>query len=274
MTRKSIFEIERRKDIVAAYKSFLTDLKKTHVYTWTGFGSGTMRNYLDYCIRYWPYRHGASSISDYLENIFVFEDSEQEEDILYALELFVNLLRWGVPMEIDKRGKYDEKDDDVWRETNRLVDNLKSLLEQCCNMRIRELNVAKDDIPKYVLSKRDAEVDAAIESAPELSEFLLGYLDLRNQNDSQYKRNTLIQIANYLESKRKNFKNTEAASIADRYFEGMNKFGIRHNNDGEIPFKEDEQNEWYDKLFKMGLYLIMSEDVNEYAKEIKSLIHD
>ena len=57
------------------------------------------------------------------------------------------------------------------------LQNIAALLEKC-NWTVREKKM-KDYI-QYIITKRDAGVDAVLEQAPELSETLLEYLDLRN----------------------------------------------------------------------------------------------
>ncbi len=89
----SIFTIERRKNFPSAFAGFFEDLKTT-VHTSTGDSCG-MFEFLNRCMRYWPYRCGATGIDDYLRGIGVDITSPKEDrDLFFIMELLINLLHW------------------------------------------------------------------------------------------------------------------------------------------------------------------------------------
>ena len=50
----------------------------------------------------------------------------------------------------------------------------------------------------------------------------------------------------------------------------LNKFYIRHNNDGNIKFDSNaDYIKWYDRLFKMIIHLIRSKYILDVQKELK-----
>ena len=138
-----------------------------------------MIDYLNYCIRYWPYRCDAISIDDYLNGMIADKYTKQEQcKLLLALELYVNLLYWAPKQDYaddrDSNIGISFKKNDVEKEANRFLDNIRYMLEQCCNMYIRKKD--EDLCPKYFITKKSAIVDAAAISEPELSDILLSYL--------------------------------------------------------------------------------------------------
>ena len=161
---------------------------------------------------------------------------------------------------------------DLLKETKRLLENADYILEQCCNMKVR-LGDYKEGIeePRYCICKRDAEVDSAVESAPQLADSLLGYMDIRNKNDRTYKEKVLTEIYRYLEPKRKELRKGFIEAISEEFFAAMNKFDIRHNKGIQIKLHYTKRNALYDKIFRMALFVIQSEDVIKYKDEIKTL---
>lgn len=139
---KSIFEIERRKSFESGYERFIADLEETQ-FTDSLYEDYTMAEYLDYCIRYWPYRCGAICIKDYLTDINIDSSFiETDEQRFIILELYLNLLHWA-PYQDTKDSQRTalvslNKSNVITEESKRLIINLEYILEQCCNMRVRE----------------------------------------------------------------------------------------------------------------------------------------
>lgn len=118
---------------------------------------------------------------------------------MLILELLINLLYWA-PRQDYMDNKNSEfsisfKKNDVENEADRLIKNAEYMLEQCCNKRIREK--LGDPFSKYYITKRNASVDAAVVAVPELSDVLLGYYDIRNENDVEAKKSVLTAIYRY-----------------------------------------------------------------------------
>lgn len=270
--RTSIFTIERRKNFPEAFSKFFEDLQ-SQVITSTG-DSQKVFNYLNYCLRYWPHRCGATGIDDYLKGIGIdITKPVDDKDKLLILELLINLLHWAPKQDFnDDRNVefgFALKKNDVENETDRLIRNAEYLLEQCCNMIVREQE--DEEFPKYFITKRNAQVDAAIDAVPDLAEALLGYYDIRNADNRTYKEKTLIAIYGYLEPKRKKFSGASCSAICKEFFACMNSFGIRHKTKDQLKIHYTKRNAIYDKLFRMALYVLQSEEVNEFKDEMKAL---
>ena len=274
MSRESIFTIERRLDFIKAFADFLSDIDNSIVAISIG-DTTKVALYLEYCIRYWPYRCGATSIADYLKGIGIdISNPNPEKDALLMMELYINLLKWA-PKQYSKDIQSDElsfsfKKNDVEKESERLLDNANYILEQCCNMQVREV-VHDDGFPQYRIYKRDARVDAAVEAAPELSDVLLGYLDIRNADSREYKEAALTAIYGYMEPKRNEYRGMACKSICEEFFYCMNSFGIRHKTKAQVKIHYTKRNAVYDKLFKMALYVLQTPDVNQFKNEMKEL---
>ena len=267
----SIFKKERRKDFAASFAIFFADLDST-VNTTSGVQS--MFAYLNHCLRYWPYRCGATGIDDYLKSIGVdIKSPKEDQDLLYILELIINLLHWAPQQNRNDNNSilFDENDYRALKdECERLTANAEYLLEQCNNMQVREEDY-DEEFSKYYITKRNANVDAAVESVPELANVLLGYNDIRNQDDLGFKKNALTAIYNYLEPYRKNLKSLSCGSISEEFFASMNSFGIRHDTKSQVRIKSEKKRLVCDSLFKMSVYILQTRDVIEQASNLKIL---
>ena len=228
--RKTIFDLERRNDLVSDFRFTVIDLEKTMVTT-KSFGSLTLKQLLNDCIKTWPYRQGANSISSYASaKGFDIFDIDEETDILYNYELFLNLLHWAPNYDMHKTDPLSfDNCSTVREECERCIENIEYKLEMV-NMRAREITAEKT--PQYVISKRDVNVDTVIEAVPELSEALLSYLDVRNRNDEDAKKVILKTVADYLEQKRKDkcYQGTEYNRLCENLFAVFNNASIRHKN--------------------------------------------
>lgn len=270
--RTSIFTIERRKDFPAAFTKFFEDLQSV-VITSTG-DSYKMFEYLNRCLRYWPQRCGATGIDDYLKGIGVdITNPKEDKDLLLTLELLINLLYWAPKQDFNDDQNTDFsialKKNDVENETGRLIGNAEYLLEQCCNMTIREAE--DDEFPKYYITKRNSHVDGAVIAVPELSDVLLGYMDVRNADDIEYKKSALTTIYAYMEPRRKEYKALACSAVSEEFFTSMNSFGIRHNTKSQVRMQAKKKMAVCDKLFMLAVYVLQTVEVNEYKNELKAL---
>lgn len=273
--RKSIFQLERRLDLLEdfwdLYKSMDCYKLRSH-----GLDDKTLMVLLDEVIADWPYREGVSSIRSYLakKNINLEDNDEsafsREEKVLYSLELYINLLHW----VHESNAKNDVltinlSNITLEQELKPFIDNIEYILERC-NMRVREKPV-KGNFPQYIIIKRDVNVDAVIEEVPELSDVLLSYLDIRNKNDEQAKREILKQIADYLEPKRKDYKSTAYSSLCDSLFVVFNKCNIRHNDKNQIKLRKPQRMKLYDQTFTAAIHLMQMESVNVFKETVNQL---
>ncbi len=270
--RMSIFTIERRKDFPKSFANFFEDLQSL-VHTSTG-SNLKMFDYLNYCIRYWPYRCGATGIDDYLKGIGIdITNPRNDKDLYLILELLINLLHWAPIQDFNdnRNTEFDFaiKRNDVENETERFIENAEYLLEQCSNMTIREED--NENFTKYIITKRNAHVDAAVIAVPELSEILLGYLDIRNSEDLEYKKSALISIYGYMEPHRREYKSLTCSAVSEEFFTSMNSFGIRHNTKTQIRIQPKNIISVCDKLFMMAVYVLQTAEINVYKCELKEL---
>ena len=160
--RKTIFDLERRNDLATDFRWTVLDLNNTSVTT-KSLGSLSLKKLLNDCIRTWPYRQGANSIASYASALgFDIYEAEDETDILYNYELFLNLLHWAPTYDINRADMFSfNESSTVNEECTRCIENIEYKLEMV-NMRVR--TDATKGIPRYVISKRDAQVDAVIEA--------------------------------------------------------------------------------------------------------------
>lgn len=271
---KSIFTLERRKDFYQSFTEFLSDIANSIVGTSSG---NTMKValYLEHCIRFWPYRCGATGVKEYFAAMAIdMANPNPEKDALLMMELYINLLHWA-PRQDLQDSQRDEisfafKKNDVENESDRLIANAEYILEQCCNMRVREVD-GEYEFPQYRIYKRDALVDTTIEAVPELADILLGYLDVRNADDKEYKESALTKIYGFLEPRRKELKGLGCGPISEEFFTCMNTFGIRHKTKAQVKIHHTKRNVVYDKLFKMALYVLQTTEVNGFKDEMKAL---
>ncbi len=269
---ESIFTIERRKDFSVSFAGFFADLNSI-VVTSTGVNL-KVYEYLNYCIRYWPHRCGAIGIDDYLKGIGVdITDPKNDNDLLLTLELLINLLYWAPQQDNMDEGNtelsFGFKKNDVNNESERLIHNAEYILEQCCNMTVRREENAR--FPKFYITKRNTYVDAAVVAIPKLSDVLLGYYDVRNGDDLEYKISVLISLYGYMEPRRKEYKALACSSVSEEFFACMNTFGIRHNTQSQVRMQSKKKRRICDKLFLMAVYVLQATTVNDYKNELKAL---
>ena len=224
-------------------------------------------------MRYWPHRCGAVGIEDYMRAFNVdINNPQTDKDLLLIMELYVNLLHWAPKQDYidDKSPDFILlKKDEIDNESDRLIQNAEYILEQCCNMTIREED--DDAFPKYHITKRNVFVDAAVSSVPSLSDYLLGYFDVRNQDDLKYKKEALTAIYGYMEPKRKEYKGMSCSAIAEEFFACMNTIGIRHNTKSQIKLTTKKKKSVCDKMFMIAVYILQTQDVNTYKDELKQI---
>lgn len=272
MTRKSIFDLECRVDLGEEFKEILEDLQKSKITV--RLKTTTVFAAMDESIKDWPYRNGSYTISSYMNKRLYDSNFNQlfseDENVLYYLELYTNLLHW-IPKHYELMA--DPFDIHIGGPPMRLLlerflENISYVLEQC-NLRVREIETSV--FPKYVITKRDADVDTTIDIAPELSEVLLSYLDIRNMADEEFKKNAIKTIADYLEPKRHSFDGTGYRGLCDDVFYAFNGLSIRHNNDTQVKLKKADRMKLYDALFRMSLHLIQKERMDEYRGFIQGI---
>ena len=271
--RKSIFELERRTDLVDDLESLLNDFNDTKVRDSNGLFY-TVEEYLDSCIVDWPYRQGATSINSFLESHGIDESGEDITTTLLIFETYINLLHFAPKHnELTPGAKIYDDEENITKTCCLYLENITYFLEQG-NYSVRTIQKNNNDYyNQYVIYKRDANVDAALECAPKLAETLLSYLDIRNSGNEEFKRTSLKVIADYLEPIRKvdKYKGTEYNKLCDTIFMVFNKCNIRHNNPEFKKIAKKERIKIYDATFKMSVHLLQFDDVQKYKNDIPKL---
>lgn len=266
--RKSIFELERRIALKDAFEGVLADMRGTYVPT----GSGVKRLLAAVVetIKTWPYRDGASSVSDFAKYHGFEYNGGTDNDLIYSFELLLNLMMWSAHCEKMCSVVYPAtKNTFLENEHQRCLDNIMYLLTQL-NLSVRE-KLMDGRFSQYIITKRDEDVDAVLEIVPELSELLLSYLDVRNQANVEAKKYILNQIAKFLEPKRSTYDGTNYSKLCDDLFYIFNNCGIRHNNDKQIELTVEQRMNIYDKTFKAAIHLLQKENIELFHQEVKSL---
>ena len=84
------------------------------------------------------------------------------------------------------------------------------------------------------IMKRSVRVDTTVIAVSQLGETLLGYDDIRNADDLDFKKFELTSIYNCMEPKRKEYKSMACCAVSEEFFAGMNSFGIRYNTKSQF----------------------------------------
>ncbi|CBK75289.1 hypothetical protein CIY_27140 [Butyrivibrio fibrisolvens 16/4] len=266
----SIFSLERQNDLRIEFNKIRNDLStKVRVDS----KQYTIEAYLDVCVKFWPYRCGAISVKDYLNDIGVdTNEITEKSDILLYLELIINLLYWAPIHEASGGSAFSHKmffgETDIEKESERIIKNIEYVLDECCNMVVQE-ECAETN--KYYIRMKNAQAEVVAATIPELEELVLSYLDMRKEDDVEYKKSILYALYSYMEPRRDEYKKLACSAISEEFFASMNKLGIRHNTKTQVKLNEDEQIEVYDKLYFLALYVLETVKVNGYKDELKDL---
>lgn len=264
---KSIFELERRFDFNKEFIR-LINLLDVRIYGNKNYRNQTFWAIADINFSEWRYRLTATNISQYFEDLDIdFNnisscDNTHKMYVLQFIDSYIVFLIYNFKIDycIDLERQ-------VYKPYLTVLKNIGHI--------ISKLNF-KRDIDKQngtvTYIKRDADTDSIlsiIENEDDLRLALLEYNDFRIENDINEKRIILKKLGDYLEPKRKEF-NSINKSLTDDIFYMLNKFYIRHNNDGNIKFDSNgDYIKWYDKLFKMIIHLIRSKYIFDVQKELK-----
>ncbi|RHR14286.1 hypothetical protein DW760_11550 [Coprobacillus sp. AM29-13] len=271
---KSIFELEKRTDIRKECLRMEEYLDRPQFIKIDGYsGKSTFWSMANSCFKFWPYRYTATSVYDFFDLIQLPMKVKEmnNTEYFYYLQFIFDFVMWISSYNDDVIFDIDPNEDlydlffDNEDEFDLITTNIKIIME-FSNYSIEKIN------DHYTFIKRDADTDSIlsiIENENDLRLALLEYNDFRIENDINEKRIILKKLGDYLEPKRKEF-NSINKSLTDDIFYMLNKFYIRHNNDGNIKFDSNtDYIKWYDKLFKMIIHLIRSKYILDVQKELK-----
>ena len=271
---KSIFELEKRTDIRKECLRMEEYLDRPQFIKIDGYsGKSTFWSMANSCFKFWPYRYTATSVYDFFDLIQLPMKVKEmnNTEYFYYLQFIFDFVMWISSYNDDVIFDIDPNEDlydlffDNEDEFDLITTNIKIIME-FSNYSIEKIN------DHYTFMKRDADTDSIlsiIENENDLRLALLEYNDFRIENDINEKRIILKKLGDYLEPKRKEF-NSINKTLTDDIFYMLNKFYIRHNNDGNIKFDSNtDYIKWYDKLFKMIIHLIRSKYILDVQKELK-----
>lgn len=260
--RNSIFDIEIRMDINKEFKKIYSYLHYGDKTTVTQ--SGHMYTFLkavdEYAFKHWPYRGTALNCIEYLDSIglpnYYFDGRRNinEVEFLYYLEFIYNIYMYSHEM-------IQIKDENVLA----IFNNIYIIVEKM-NYKF----IQKND--KYILVKRDADLDSIIELVDnDIALLLLEYNDFRIIDNLIRKKEILKSIDLYIEKNQSQFSKLDKDTYSSIGYI-MNKFGINHKIDDKYEnLSENDLLGWYDKCYKLCIHLIRKKEINEINEERKKL---
>ncbi len=268
---KSIFEIENRLNIPKEFSKFIevfhedtnAVLVREDYYTST---YTTFINAIENIVFLkWKYRDTFLDVDEYLEHIGIKGNSIDylklyidEETFLRYIEFIFNMI-----VLLD-----NEKSVTIQPLTEAAIENIPIILEKM------NYKIEKIDEEKYIITKRNADVDSVLTEVPEnIASILLEYNDFRIKDNIEEKKKILKKLDLYIE-KKINVKSFDRG-LDDSIGMVVNKMGVNHPIKEEPfkSFKETELIEWYDKCFLMMLHAIRTVDINKIKNERKELIN-
>lgn len=272
---KSIFDLENRLDINSEFERLVRELyedRNAALYAEDEYHQkeySTLMEAIDKMIFLkWKYRDTFIDVDEYLEYIGIdYErtliygaDPIDKTNFLYFLEFLANM--WVLIKKEDSI--------ELSQRAIAVMENIPKILEKM-NYKIEKVNEEK-----YIITKRNADVDSALTKVPEnIASLLLEYNDFRIQSDIEAKKKILKDIDLYIE-KHKEIKEQTDSELYNSIGMVVNKMGVNHPIKEE-PFKSFREKrliEWYDKCFLMMIHAIRTVEVNKIKKERKELLNN
>ena len=257
------------------YRLFLNDSHVDMAYAsmYIKFNLFTIFNNI---IETWKYRNSATNINEYFEDLGIqdFNNPLDDSQSILILLTITNLLDYSKHCLINIF--LSNPDDDPYDSepylsllTN-LYDNSTKIIRQNIDYALEQINYKISDYgeDRKIFTKRDEDVDSVLGIDIKLDQYLLGYLDIQNQDNIQFKKHALKTLADHLEPHKSEFKETAMSSYYDTFAFAVNNMKIRHNNKSQINLNNSECKEVYDKIFRIGIHLIRDLNVREIKKEI------
>lgn len=227
-------------------------------------------------IETWKYRNSATNINEYFEDLGIqdFNNPLDDSQSILILLTITNLLDYSkhclINIFLSNPVDYPYDSEPYLRLLTNLYDNSTKIIRHNINYALEQINYKISDYgeDRKIFTKRDADVDSVLGIDIKLDQYLLGYLDIQNQDNIQFKKHALKTLADYLEPHKSEFKETSMNSYYDTFAFAVNNMNIRHNNKSQINLGSSEK-EVYDKIFRIGIHLIRELNVREIKKEIE-----
>lgn len=260
----SIFKMTENISLKQGYRNVYEYMNKSLAGIINGQCKVSFWELLDSCMENWKYRRSATSIKQYFEQLHINKWQQPEDmsdqDILYAFELFMNLMVCAKDMANSLfcgQYKYIELTE---KHRNVTEESIKCILEQN-GMTYTHVE------DKIILRKINVSVDISLHIEEDLDNLLLGYYDIRNLADATYKKMTLSRIANFLEKRRSEFNRDGVKQISDTVFFALNNMDIRHGKT-QIGLSEDDELKVLDRVFEMAIFLMQYTKIISYKNMI------
>lgn len=260
--RNSIFDIEIRLDINKEFKKIYRYLhyEGNTTRTLSGYNYSFLGAVDESAFKHWPYRGTALNCIEYMENIGLYQyyfngrTNINEVDFLYYIEFIFNIYMYSSNM-------VEIHDENVLA----IFNNIYKIVEQLNYQFIQQ----KD---KYILVKRDADVDSVVDLVDDdIALLLLEYNDFKVVNNIKRKKEILKSIDLYIENDKSHFSKIDKDTYNSIGYI-MNKFGINHVIDDKYKnINEEELLKWYDKCYKLCIHLIRKREIDKINNERKSL---
>jgi len=216
----------------------------------------------------WKYRDTFMDVYEFLEYIGV-----DVEAILYGGSTYISEETFLMFLEFLINMYYLMKLEDIElsKKAVAIFENIPRILEKM-NYKIEELE------DRITIIKRDADVDAVLETVPDnIASLLLEYNDYRIKDDIKAKKSILKSIDLYLDDNNKKIKKTIRgidSVLVDTFETIINNMGINHQGKEEVytSMNDEEKIKWYDKCFLLMLHGIRAIKVGEIKNERNELI--
>ena len=224
----------------------------------------TLAYYFNEKLYDWDYRGTCSSVEEIIKKLKLYNmtfGTKTINDILKLMQFILN-----IKLFLDNKGL--ENDSFV------LYKNIYYIL----NKMNYEYKIENDRVYLY---PKDEEVFMAIDNVnKDMKSLLFEYIKFDIKNDVTSKSRLLSEIAKKMEPLRKEYSTTNK-TLTEKIFQLFNKLDIRHNNKAgskknEIVanMTEEELIGWYDKLYKLIIYLINQKENNSLLRESEKFIRN
>ncbi|MDD3048940.1 MAG: hypothetical protein PHQ89_03055 [Bacilli bacterium] len=271
---KSIYDIinkkiDYKKEYSKIKKIFLDDcLIELGQNNW-----GTYSYVFNQWILKWKYRGVKQNIEEIMEEIEKETKCGKDPiiDCLYLCELILNVRTFLLYLRknyLTNYGFFFNRFDDEM-----LVENIAYILNE-----LGYLKHVEEDY-KVLLVKRDADVIStalSIENV-DISNLIMQYNDFKIVENIKEKQRILLNLATYLEPKRKVLKEKDS-KLEQNLFMAFNKLNIRHNNlEGKYKeeytskLKVNELLEWYNRTYNLILIAIRLLELNEIVEPFEEI---
>ncbi len=267
MYRKSIFELlSENSDYISEYGKLIKMIRSDIIYT-NYENAYTLEGFINNHIEDWKYRGTCTCFNEILKGIGITNNTDKENavsDLLYLIELIINLgmfLKTKAKEELYESMNYLDDYQIEWIQSPSYFP--KGLLFNNCIELLNRLGyIIQKDGDRLLIKNNDVDAIAtALEiKDKDISRLLLDYIDFRNENDLEVKKNILYSIAEYLEPLKDKIPNDDLKNTLFKLFNNVN---IRHNNkkgkkknELAASLTNEEQIEWYDRTFSLALTAI------------------